>query len=74
MNGYEESVGKLCEAIQFRQTKFGNNLILIEETLKTLARAYAATGDSEMSLLYFKEVMSIRKEWGTTKMNSNSEA
>ena len=70
---HTEAIGMLRESLNVRRAKLGDNHIDTEETLKILAQAYAATGDSEMALFYFKEVMSIRKE-RSTKVDSETEA
>jgi tetratricopeptide (TPR) repeat protein len=71
---FEDSVSRLREALQTRRSKLGDNHIDTEDTLKTLSRAYAASGNSEMALFYFKEVVNIRKTRSSNKTDSDSEA
>lgn len=70
----EKAIGRLRESLHIRRAKLGDNHIDTEETLKMLSRAYAALGDSEMALFYFKEVVSLRKARSSHKTDSESEA
>jgi tetratricopeptide (TPR) repeat protein len=71
---YEDAINRLRESLHSRRSKLGENHIDTEETLKMLSRAHAASGDSEMALFYFKEVMNVRKERSSNKTDSESEA
>ena len=71
---YDRSVGRLREALHVRRTKLGDKHILTEDTLKMLARAYAAAGDTEMALFYFKEIMSTKKDRTINKSDKDGEA
>jgi tetratricopeptide (TPR) repeat protein len=71
---FEKAICRLRESLHIRRAKLGDNHINTEETLKMLSRAYAALGDSEMALFYFKEVVSLRKEGSSHKTDSDSEA
>lgn len=71
---YDDAINWLRESLHSRRSKLGENHIDTEETLKMLSRAYAASGDSEMALFYFKEVMNARKERSSNKTDSESEA
>lgn len=71
---YENAISRLRESLHIRRSKLGDNHIETEDTLKMLSRAYAASGDSEMALFYFKETMNVRKERSSNKTDSESEA
>ena len=51
------AIPPLREAMGVRRARLGPNHVETQDTLRTLARAYAASGDSEMALYCFKEVM-----------------
>lgn len=71
---FEVAICRLRESLDIRRSILGENHIDTEETLKILSRAYAALGDSEMALFYFKKVVSLRKDRSSCKTDSESEA
>lgn len=71
---FDDSLVLLEESLHIRRLKLGKEHIATEETLKMISRSYAAFGDSEMALQYFKEVMDVKKKRSSSKADSESEA
>lgn len=70
---FTAATGVLRDALHVRRSKLGSDHVETQETLLSLARTYASSGDSEMALYCFKEVMKSRRA-KRTKVDHDSEA